>query len=363
VECYRGRAIAIAAAQVRESLIPRFAIDEGKTLKRMRIALLLGGTSSSGFDYFRPYLTPGGDERWQDVEYVPNPSGGTFDGLVVHQSVSPLAHTFQLTCPSTRTLLVIKEPPEVLTLPEGYTRQFACVVSQDPRIKGPGRMLTHSAHHWFVEVPQAAALQEFQGTKTKLLSAVTSNKGDTAGHRQRVRFLRAAKDYFGEALDWFGRGVQDIGPRKSVGLLAYKYHICLENVQRPHYWTEKLADAYVSNCVPFYWGAPNIRDYFDPASLIPINVYDIGGSIARIQSAIAKDRYSGLQEKLAIARRAVVCDYHPYEMYARILKSAPQGPPAVPLTIRPHTEFDFTFGQRMGLRAGRAAMAIRETIK
>jgi len=34
----------------------------------------------------------------------------------------------------------------------------------------------------------------------------------------------------------------------------YKYMICLENDLFPGYVTEKLLDAYVSGCVPLYWG-------------------------------------------------------------------------------------------------------------
>ncbi len=324
----------------------------------MRIALLQSGWTN-GLDRLRTYLTPTGDERWNDVEYVSNPRGGVFDGLVVCQAFRPLDGTFTFECPPSRTLLVVKEPPEVLMLPEEFTRQFACVVSQDPRIKGRGRILTHSAHHWFVEVSYAEAMSDAPRPKAKLLSAVTSSKVDTPGHRQRLRFLYALKEHFGPAFDWFGRGINDIGVEKRDGLLEYKYHICLENSQHPHYWTEKLVDAYISDCVPIYWGAPNIAKYFDPDSLIQINIYDIPGSINRIRQVIDKDLYSALREKLAIARRQILRDYHPYETYARIVRELPTSPP-VPMTIRCHSECSFSFRQRMELRVNRVSTWIQD---
>jgi hypothetical protein len=47
----------------------------------------------------------------------------------------------------------------------------------------------------------------------------------------------------------------------------------LENSQQENYWTEKLADAFLSWCVPIYWGCPNIYDYFpnDSYYLLDIN--------------------------------------------------------------------------------------------
>ena len=86
----------------------------------------MGGTSTAGVAYFRPYLTPTGDERWREAEYVVNPSSGSFDGVVVHQSIRSLAHAFELDCPRTRTLLVVKEPPELTDAPSCIYRPI-CV--------------------------------------------------------------------------------------------------------------------------------------------------------------------------------------------------------------------------------------------
>jgi hypothetical protein len=327
----------------------------------MRIALLASGWKG-GLDRLRPYLTPTGDERWDDVEYVPNPPYGLFDGLVVCQGFRPVDGTFSFMCPPSRTLLVVKEPPEVLTLPHEFTRQFACVISQNPRIRSPRAILSHSAHHWFVEVPFAEALSEGVRPKTKLLSAVTSNKTDLPGHRQRLRFLAAVKERFGDSFDWFGRGGRELGLQKRAGLLDYKYHLCLENTRLPHYWTEKLADAYVSNCVPLYWGAPNIEDYFDLESLVVIDIYDIRGSIARIEQAIDKDLYAASQEGLATARRKILRDYHPYEVYARTLRALPSSSPRR-MTIRPHNQCSFNFRERMGFRKDGAIVRIRKLVR
>ena len=59
-------------------------------------------------------------------------------------------------------------------------------------------------------------------------------------------------------------------------MVDYEYSVVLENSQQKNYFTEKLADAYISWCIPLYWGCPNIQDYFPKNSyhLLDINNYN-----------------------------------------------------------------------------------------
>ena len=182
--------------------------------------------------------------------------------------------------------------------------------------------------------------------KSKLLSAVVSAKADTAGHRNRLRFMATLKEHFQERLDWFGRGVQDLGSRKLSGLADYRYHLVIENGSLPHYWTEKIADAFVANCFPFYWGAPNIGEYFDTDSFAPLDLKDHAGAIARIEAAISDDRWTKSQTALAAAREKVLFSYRPYQTCLDSFASAPMTP-AREVVIRPHTEFPYSISGRI----------------
>jgi hypothetical protein len=64
------------------------------------------------------------------------------------------------------------------------------------------------------------------------------------------------------------------GNCKYLGLYPYEYSIVLENSQERNYWTEKLADAYLSWCIPIYWGCPNISDFFSPQTYRIIRIDD-----------------------------------------------------------------------------------------
>ncbi|AFZ59165.1 hypothetical protein H6G54_02065 [Anabaena cylindrica FACHB-243] len=314
------------------------------------IALLMSDSAINARNYFRPFITETGEHSWQDTQFVINPEKGKFDGIILYQSVKPLDRTYQLICPKNRTLLVLKEPPDILHLPEGYTRQFYCTLGQDNRVKSKMRVISYAGYHWYVEVNILDALETSKLQKTKLISAVISGKTDTVGHRKRLHFMYELKKHFGEQLDWFGRGIQELGSRKSDALLNYKYHIVLENGAWPHYWTEKLADAFVSNCFPFYWGAPNILGYFDTDALRIIDVDDIQGSIKIIEDAIFQDLYASSQSAIAKARNKVLQEYHPYQVHLELLKSLPASEYSK-IVIKPHNTFKYDLITRLQMKA------------
>jgi hypothetical protein len=327
----------------------------------MRVAVLQAGYDYAA-NYFEPYIFPNG-HVFDGVEFVRNPSEGRFDGVVVVQSTRPLDQRYDLICPPTRTLCAVVEPPDILTLPDGYTQQFHVVVGPDSRVASKRTLLSAAGHHWFVELTAEQATSAPIVDKPRLVSAVVSSKQDTPGHRSRFALMRRLKEHFGDELDWFGRGVRPTGDNKLTALADYKYHIVLENGRWPHYWTEKLADAYMANAFPFYWGAPEIADYFDRHSLELISPDRPEEAIRIIERAIASNAWENRQKQLAEARQRVVTDYHPYRLWHSILKSMPTSEPTA-VSIRPFNQFDFSLKQRLRfkmrnlLKAGQAAAGI-----
>jgi hypothetical protein len=309
----------------------------------VRIAILHAGGSFAR-DYFAQFVSPNG-HHYGKHEFVENPSEGVFDGLVVPQSMTPLDRRFDLVCPPTRTLCALLEPPDILTLPDEYTRQFHTVVGPDKRVACTEPRLTSAGHHWFVELTAKQAVESPITDKPLLVSAMISSKQHTEGHRIRYALMKRLKDHFGSRLDWFGRGVRDTGTNKLCALADYKYHIVLENGCWPHYWTEKLSDAFMANAFPFYWGAPNISEYFSPRAFCSIDPADAGGTINRIEEAIAADLWQERQSDLARARLQVVTDYHPYSLWASELMRTPVSAPRA-ISIGPFSECRFSLKQQ-----------------
>jgi hypothetical protein len=120
--------------------------------------------------------------------------------------------------------------------------------------------------------------------KKKAVSYIVSSKHE---HRNKItkRIIMDSPyiDLYGRGHDKSIYGESYIGELnydgncKFNGLIDYKYSIVLENSQEKNYWTEKLADAYLSWCVPIYFGCPNINEFFDKNSynILDLNNYSI----------------------------------------------------------------------------------------
>jgi hypothetical protein len=117
--------------------------------------------------------------------------------------------------------------------------------------------------------------------KERKVSCVVSAK-----HHHRLSFVKRILAN-NELVDLYGRGhnAHDYGKSykgelsydgncKLHGLSPYAYTIVLENSQEKNYWTEKISDAYLSWCMPIYWGCPNIDDFFEPQSYRIISLDD-----------------------------------------------------------------------------------------
>lgn len=116
-----------------------------------------------------------------------------------------------------------------------------------------------------------------QVEERSLVSMMTTQKDVTEGHRLR----HYINDYFAtqasrpqdKIIDFYGRGSRII-PTKTIALMGFKYSIVVESGKIPGYFTEKLIDCLACDCVPIYWGAPDIGRYIDPKCLHTFDTID-----------------------------------------------------------------------------------------
>jgi len=140
--------------------------------------------------------------------------------------------------------------------------------------------------------------------KTKLLSAIISANNWDDGHILRIKQLQyiEAKESNPNEVNWkidiYGRCGSlkyknyfgELPPEdKTSGLYPYKYTIAFENNSEHNYFTEKIHDAIVSECLPFYWGCPNLDDYFPNAYIRLTNDLEMNYQI--IKTAIENNEW------------------------------------------------------------------------
>lgn len=143
--------------------------------------------------------------------------------------------------------------------------------------------------------------------KLDKVSWVTSNANCKPGHIVRLKF----RDYMKKNrfnFDLFGRGFNPIED-KFDGLFPYKYSLALENYSCNDYWTEKIADCYLSWTIPIYWGAINITEYFPKNSMILIDPSKPEQALGIIKDAIRNKWWDNNLKALAEARYLVLNKY------------------------------------------------------
>ena len=106
--------------------------------------------------------------------------------------------------------------------------------------------------------------------KTKTMSIIFSHKQWTDGHRYRHELVRRILET-NLPIDIYGLGCGTLTTTDSRIKGAFKgtepydgymFHISIENVSIPEYFSEKITQALVSKCVPIYWGCTHIDNYF-----------------------------------------------------------------------------------------------------
>jgi len=106
-------------------------------------------------------------------------------------------------------------------------------------------------------------------------------------------------------VDVFGYGRSKEVADKWEGLAPYRFTIAIENSSLPHYWTEKITDAFMAYSVPLYFGAPNIGDYFPEGSYIWLPIDEPERALDIIRQTLEEDSWESRLDAVSEARRRI----------------------------------------------------------
>jgi hypothetical protein len=276
--------------------------------------------------------TPNTDGTWGNYKFFINQEIEECDYWVVFDGLGHMEHT---KCPKENVILITGEPPSVKEYSNWFIRQFHILVTCHNGIRHKNAIFKQQGLPWmagatylknekkwdsnnFISYNDFKAMDSL--LKTKELSIILSNKKFTAGHEQRIRFLERLEETFGNRIDIFGRGFNEIED-KIESIIKYKYTIVLENSSFRNYWTEKLSDAYLCSTFPFYYGCLNILDYFPKDSLAIIDIYDIEESIKIIKSVMESKGYEKSLYSLKESKELVLNQYNLFPSIVNIIEN------------------------------------------
>ena len=166
------------------------------------------------------------------------------------------------------------------------------------------------------------------GPKTRVFSAVVSSKVADPGQRLRLSFLKHL-DKSGFPSDVYGydnacgfRGYRGaLPPRdKRDGLLPYRYTLAVENSAHTNYFTEKVFDAILAECLPFYWGCPNLEDHLDPRCFVRLPLEDPEQSRRIMEQTIADETWSRRIDVIRKQKQKILNELQLFPTLARVIR-------------------------------------------
>lgn len=154
---------------------------------------------------------------------------------------------------------------------------------------------------------------EKDNNKNFILSTILSNKYRDPGHIKRIDFIKFLESknmhvdvYGGNKFDWINYKGELPYHNKNDGILPYKYTFNCENYEIRNYYTEKLIDGILGECLTFYWGCPNIPEHIDPRAYVKLELYDFEKDYKTIKKAIEEDWWSQRIDYIRIEKQKIL---------------------------------------------------------
>lgn len=259
--------------------------------------------------------------------FVTDPDCREYDWLVAYDELHRASE--RLACPREHTILVTAEPTSIKSYSRAYTRQFGHLLTNRPfeAERHPHWHLGRGYYYWFIGRSYQACREPVAVEKNRVISAcISAKKMGHTRHGDRFALMEALMKSV-PGLDWFGRGVRSFGHKYEV-LEPYRYHVVVENHIAPYHWSEKIADAFLGECLPFYAGDPLLGDVFPPESFIPIPIDDPAEAARIINAAIVTGEYEKRRSAILDAKRLVLERYNFWAQVIDVINSEAGRPAA-----------------------------------
>lgn len=159
-------------------------------------------------------------------------------------------------------------------------------------------------------------LQRKSNDKKNTLSVIVSGLYNMPGHKLRIDFIKYLQANHPEInIDIYGKENpfslnNYLGPlpvaNKSNGLLPYRYHLSIENSDIKNYFTEKIIDPILAECLTFYWGCNNLDQHLPSDSYVRLPLNDFALAAKLLITSITNDLWSKKLPKIQQAKKLIL---------------------------------------------------------
>ena len=222
-----------------------------------------------------------------------------------------------------RSIVFQTRPPDARTTPERWVppdpRRFVQVRSKD---RFP------VCRPWRLNRTYARLRSELIGPKSARLAATRPPATHDPGARFASGLLKHLETE-GTSVDVFElAGVQELGDFPpaplsrdgSEALFPYRYTIVVEDRASPNYFTERVLEALLAECLPFYWGCPNLGDHLDPRAFIQLPLDDLAASRRIVEEAMAQEEWARRIDAIRREKRRILDETQFFPTLARVVR-------------------------------------------
>jgi hypothetical protein len=163
--------------------------------------------------------------------------------------------------------------------------------------------------------------------KNSNISTILTDCYKTSGQMKIIDFVKFLESKSDLTIDIFGinkynyknyKEVVDYS-KKDKALFPYKYCLIVEDNDIKNYFTNKLTDAILSECLVFYCGCYNIKHYINENAFISINLDNFENDYNIIQKAIKEDWYIKRLKYIKEAKNKILEELYFFPIIEKIL--------------------------------------------
>jgi hypothetical protein len=181
---------------------------------------------------------------------------------------------------------------------------------------------------WHLSKTYQELLPDNTQKKSGILSTVLSGKYSDPGHVKRVDFVKFLErnnfpvHVYGENR-WHYKMYKGSLPshQKDNALLPYKYTFNVENHSIKNYMTEKLVDGILCECLTFYSGCWNAKDYIDERAFVYLELSNFQKDMETIKNAIREDWHTKRLPYIKEAKKKILTELQFFPRLEKIISS------------------------------------------
>jgi len=162
----------------------------------------------------------------------------------------------------------------------------------------------------------------------RIMSTVLSSKYSRSGHVKRIDFVKFLEKK-GMDIHVFGSNKFEYKFYKGSlpyhckddALFPYKYTFNVENESIPNYFTEKIVDGILAECLVFYSGCFNLKEYLPKESFVYLELSNFEEDYKKIQTAINENWWEKRLPYIKKAKQKILDELQFFPRLESIIKT------------------------------------------